>query len=427
MLAAFGGAYRWSYPPAFVALAAAAILVRPRIARAGSRTLDLALAALVGCVALQLVPLPLAMRDAVSPRAAVIDQAVTLDAAAVSRRPLSVDPLATRKGAIVAVMVLLCFWVAREAFARDGTRAVVRAVAWTALVISVIAIVTRAVAPRLVYGLWSPGIVTNPYGPFVNRNHMGTWLILALPVPAGYLVARVEAYAASRLRGAALDATSIWLAAAACATFAAIIVSLSRSAVVGTVGAALCGGAIVAARRGRVGAWLTIGGAAVAIAIALAIPMTRDLILRFEDSRTTAEWARMQIWRETVPIVRDFAIAGAGIGAYPTAMLVYQQSDRKFFFNQAHNHYLQLLAEGGLLLLAPLLTAAVAFAAAAAHQVRRDRSPVFWIRTAAVAGIAGALVQSVWETGLRFPANALLFAVLCAIAVHDPPSSRPAE
>jgi O-antigen ligase len=254
---------------------------------------------------------------------------------------------------------------------------------------------------------------------------MGTWLILALALPAGYLAARVEAYASSRLRGAAIDATSIWLAGAGCATLAAIIASLSRSAVVGAVAAALCGGGIAAMRRGRTGAWLTIGGGAVAIAIALAMPPTRDLILRFEDSRTTAEWARSQIWRETVPIVGDFPIAGVGVGAYPTAMLVYQQSDRKFFFNQAHNHYLQLLAEGGLLLVIPLLTAAVAFAAAAARQVRRDRSPVFWIRTAAVAGIAGALVQSLWETGLRFPANALLFAVLCAIAVHDPPSSRP--
>jgi hypothetical protein len=30
-----------------------------------------------------------------------------------------------------------------------------------------------------------------------------------------------------------------------------------------------------------------------------------------------------------------------------------------------------------------------------------------------------AAVQSVWETGLRMPANAALFALLAAIVLHD--------
>jgi hypothetical protein len=45
---------------------------------------------------------------------------------------------------------------------------------------------------------------------------------------------------------------------------------------------------------------------------------------------------------------------------------------------------------------------------------------MFWIRSGAVAGIAGIFVQSFWETGLRMPANALLFAALCAAAIHKP-------
>ena len=49
---------------------------------------------------------------------------------------------------------------------------------------------------------------------------------------------------------------------------------------------------------------------------------------------------------ETLPIIRDFPLTGTGAGTFPTAMLVYQQSDRRLFFNQAHNHYLQFAAEG---------------------------------------------------------------------------------
>jgi O-antigen ligase len=100
-------------------------------------------------------------------------------------------------------------------------------------------------------------------------------------------------------------------------------------------------------------------------------------------------------------------------------MLVYQRSDRTLFFNQAHNQYLQLAAEGGVLLLLPLSVAAAAFAAAVHRGLAADRSSMFWIRAGASAGVIGVLTQSLWETGLRLPANGLLFAVLCAIAVHD--------
>ena len=49
-----------------------------------------------------------------------------------------------------------------------------------------------------------------------------------------------------------------------------------------------------------------------------------------------------------------------------------------------------------------------------------------WIRIGAAAGIVGVLVQSIWETGLRLPANGLLFAVLCAIVIYED-GPRPAR
>jgi O-antigen ligase len=160
--------------------------------------------------------------------------------------------------------------------------------------------------------------------------------------------------------------------------------------------------------------------AAAVIAIVLSVPETVDLAARFQKPEFTSTWARPQIWRETLPIVRDFAMTGTGLGSYRTAMLVYQKSDRTFFFNQAHNQYLQFAAEGGVLLLMPLAWAALAFAATVKRRLKADAQALFWIRVGAAAGVVGALVQSLWETGVRLPANALLFAVLCAIAVHEP-------
>jgi hypothetical protein len=48
-----------------------------------------------------------------------------------------------------------------------------------------------------------------------------------------------------------------------------------------------------------------------------------------------------------------------------------------------------------------------------------DRTAVFWIRAGAASGMLAVAVQSVWDTGLRMPANAVLFSLLAAIALHD--------
>ena len=48
-----------------------------------------------------------------------------------------------------------------------------------------------------------------------------------------------------------------------------------------------------------------------------------------------------------------------------------------------------------------------------------DRTAIYWVRAGAVSGMVAAAVQSLWETGLRRPANTLLFAVLAAIAMHS--------
>src|SRR5262249_32291214 len=128
---------------------------------------------------------------------------------------------------------------------------------------------------------------------------------------------------------------------------------------------------------------------------------------------------RRAIWRETWPMVKAFAATGVGVGAYQRGMLVYQQSPRNFYFNHAHDEYLQIAAEGGLLLAGPALIALLSLVSGVARRLREERAAVYWIRGGAVGGMVAAAVQSVWDTGLRMPANAVLFAILAAIALHD--------
>jgi O-antigen ligase len=134
---------------------------------------------------------------------------------------------------------------------------------------------------------------------------------------------------------------------------------------------------------------------------------------------------RFTIWRETWPMARDFPFTGIGVGAFERGMSLYQQSTRLLFFNHAHNEYLQVIVEGGLLMAVPAAVAVVTAGLAIRSRLQGDRTPMFWIRAGAASAMIAAAVQSIWDTGLRMPANAALFALAAAIALHEPAQAAP--
>ena len=119
-----------------------------------------------------------------------------------------------------------------------------------------------------------------------------------------------------------------------------------------------------------------------------------------------------------MPVVRDFWLTGSGAGTFETVMLVYERTPSLFRINAAHNQYLQLASEGGLLIAIPAAMALVAFVRMARAALAADDSGMYFLRAGALSGLLGVAVQSVWETGLTTPANAVLAALAAAIVVH---------
>jgi hypothetical protein len=89
-----------------------------------------------------------------------------------------------------------------------------------------------------------------------------------------------------------------------------------------------------------------------------------------------------------------------------------------FRINAAHNHYLQVAAEGGLLIGMPVAVALALFLRASREALAADESAMYFLRAGALGGLVGVAVQSVWETGLTAPANAVLAAIVAAMVVH---------
>jgi O-antigen ligase len=421
ILFAFAGFEPWTIAPLALGVAVLALLQRPRIIAPPFTVLDAALIACLAGVALQLMPLTPELRAQLAPGAVAFDRTLRfagMAGATSGPAPASLETGATRFALIVGCTVTLLFWSARALFARGGLRAAARGIAWIGLVIAPLAIVTNSLWPKLIYGVWRPYATSaRPYGPFINRNDLACWLVMAIPLTLGYVVARV-ASRPSRNIASAVDATAIWLGASICLMLAGLLASVSRSGLTGFAVALLC----LAALANRSLTARRAGGVAVASAVMVVIAatyMNPDDLWRKLGALGDGINRRQMVWSFTWTMVRDFWPAGTGLGAYQHAILLYAQPFPEYYINHAHNQYLQFAAEGGLLLVVPGAVAIVAGAAMIARRLRSDRTPVFWIRAGAASGLVGILVQGLLETSFRMPANAVLFALLAAIAMHE--------
>ena len=66
------------------------------------------------------------------------------------------------------------------------------------------------------------------------------------------------------------------------------------------------------------------------------------------------------------------------------------------------------------------MLAVVAFIRLFRTRLAQDTSSSVWLRIGGGAAMLAVAVQGIWETGLRIPANGLLFAIAAAVAVHRP-------
>jgi putative inorganic carbon (hco3(-)) transporter len=138
---------------------------------------------------------------------------------------------------------------------------------------------------------------------------------------------------------------------------------------------------------------------------------------------------RRGAWTDAWTVVRDFPLSGTGLNTYWAAALFYQRHELDYFFAQAHNDYFQIAAEGGLLLILPVIACVGIFVRNVSRTMYDQRgSMAWWLRAGAVTSLLAIACQETVEFSLQMPGNAVLFTIVCAIALHSPANiGDPAE
>jgi O-antigen ligase len=150
--------------------------------------------------------------------------------------------------------------------------------------------------------------------------------------------------------------------------------------------------------------------------------MTRRLMnINSEARQELSGGVRLTIDRDSVHMWRERPLLGWGLGTFPVVYPQFRSFYTRFFVNEAHNDYLQLLVETGVAGAAiSLWFLVLTFRRAMPKLVNWTETASGTLTVAALMGCIGILVHSFVDFNLQIPANAALFYVLCAIAASSP-------
>jgi len=326
-------------------------------------------------------------------------------------RTISVEPFATQVTALH--IFALCAFFALALAALDSS-ARVRRLATVITVFGFVygfyAILQMVLSPDKIYGIYKPQSAV-PFGSFVNRHDFAAVMEMSISVPLGMMFA-----------GAVRSDKKLLYVVAIVLMGSSLLLSGSRGGLIALIAEIILLVILTTRAKGRNDLILKIAlsGLLVISAVGGAVFVGGDTSLtRFSEAAAADDISssRTQIWGVTLNVIAANMPFGAGLGAYAQA---YTKSDTASGYErveQAHNDYLQVAADAGLVGL--VLGALFLFwffregirNAAVTNAFRRG------IAVGSFAGCFAILIHSLFDFVLHITAVSVMFLTLMSMLV----------
>lgn len=349
---------------------------------------------------------------------------------------LSLDPNSTRL-VLVQLVTLLIYFAATLVFTDTPhrLRVLVRTIMVFGFLLAIFGLTQSFTSPTKVYWIRELNQST-AFGPFINRHHFAGYMELTIALPLGLLFA-----------GAVEKEKRIIYLFIAGLMGVALVMTASRGGIISLVAEILFLVVVTAIwrkpserrrrvkkshRLKRVAGRLGMAGALLFGLFLGVILLGGEFSLnRFIDSVNTDDptTGRAHFWAVTVDIIKAHPFVGTGLGAFGVIYTRYDSRNGLYRLEQAHNDYLQILSDAGIVgaVLALVFIALLFYKALSRARSRDDFRR--GVALAALSGCFAVLVHSFFDFTLHTTSNALLFLVLAAIAtmngrVEDAPRQR---
>jgi O-antigen ligase len=365
-------------------------------------------------------------------------QAVAFTGGDGRRLSLSKDVEATRGAVTVLFYLLASFIIAANFF---NTRRRLQALASFLIIyglgMAVFSLVQHFAWDGRFYWLRSNTQTVSPFGSFVSHNHFAGYMEMLMPVPVALAIARVA-------RGEVV----VFYLFAGVMMGIAIITSLSRGGMISLLASMIFLAAVGLRRPDHSGASskserlktaeslkprllraarhpaLIVLVVLTAIGAGVLVTGREAVIKRLTSGRLAGDAqpeaetffsSRGWIWQDTISMIRANPITGVGLGAYQTAYPLYSRADGSLTVSYAHNEYLQVLADGGILGGAVAAWFIVVALRSVARAVKSNDRLLRGLALGSGAGMFALLVHSLLDFNLQVPSNALMFLLLTAV------------
>ncbi len=260
------------------------------------------------------------------------------------------------------------------------------------------------------------------FGPFLNRHHFAGYMEMTLALPLGLLFSgSIETYKrplyafAAMLMGVALIMTNSRggiISLAAEILFLIVIAGFGLRREQEEKGKRI--------RAMLIRAVLGFGLIVVLIVGAVAFGGA-DVFNRLLGTTNAADptTGRSHYWSVTLDVIKTNPIFGSGLGSLGVIYTKFDTRNGLYRLEQAHNDYLQTLADGGIIgAILGLSFLIILFRSAFRRRNTEDKFRR-GVATGALAGCFAVLVHSAFDFTLHTTSNALLFLVLAAMATLD--------
>lgn len=323
------------------------------------------------------------------------------------------------EGLLYSAYGVLCFLVTQILRRSSQARKVALLLAVFGVAVAAFALL-QGVAPNgKLYWMRVPRLGGKIYGPYVNHNHYAGLMELLVPIPLVISLSRLAA-----------EKTRIAAGAAAAIMTGTIFLSGSRGGML-AVFAELAIFGVILLRQKR--------SARIALGIATFAAVLVSLLVWLGGKELTAKVGsisqeargeisggmRLSIYKDGIRMFGHRPVLGWGLGTFPVVYPQFRSFYTNFFVNEAHNDYVQLLAEMGTLGFGTMVWFLAVMYRHARRKIAKWPDEVTGAATLACSlGVIGILLHSLVDFNLQIPANAALFFVFCSISSAPPLLTR---
>jgi len=381
----------------------------------------------------QIIPLPALLVKTISPETFSLYKDTIGIAYPIDFISISINKKATFyelcRFSTCVMFYILTVWIFAE---NEFMNKAVRLIIFLAAAIAILAILQYFLSNNRIYWFRTVPENATPFGPWVYHNHFAGFMEMIFPAALCLFLYYRPGIRKKVFRTTLLEIfnhesinSHILFGFSAVLIGASVFVSYSRGGII-----SMCLSVIILAfmlfvrgRKGRKESGILFAVIIVTILFSVGWFGWEVIFERFSKIRNADGYIdlnRFFVWEDTLSIIKDYPVFGTGFGTFVHIYPGYRTAPTQLIFKHAHNDYLELATDGGIVAIALVawFVAALLIKTFRTCKKRRERYSIY-LFYGILAGLIALAIHSISDFNLHNGANSIYASLMLGLLVSS--------